>query len=227
MGPCPLVPTVPHLLSGSCSSPHTFVPRGLQTPPHGGALALPWSFGSPHPWTGDSHPQALRHAGDTRPGMSRALRRVGSMPMMLIEAPSSAYPRGMLRLGKSTFHRVLWWRVPPRSARLPRSGSGEGGTHPWWGRSRPPAATPHGPAGGARRGEGTRVSRCASPVRHACGRPAGWWHPGLAPPARAMAWGAWAPGVRGRGGAARTAEPPACCSCHQRRTRAPGAPPAR
>jgi len=57
-GACPLVPTVPHLLSGSCPSPRTFVPRGLQTPPRGDALALPWSFGSTHTWTGDLHPQA-------------------------------------------------------------------------------------------------------------------------------------------------------------------------
>ena len=28
----------------------------LQTPPHGDALALPWSFGSTHTWTGDFHP---------------------------------------------------------------------------------------------------------------------------------------------------------------------------
>jgi hypothetical protein len=32
--------------------------------------------------------------------MSRAVHRVGSMPLILIEAPSSAYPRGMLALGK-------------------------------------------------------------------------------------------------------------------------------
>ena len=55
---CPLVPTVPHLLSGSCPSPRTFVPRVLQTPPHGDALALPLSFGSTNTWTGDFHPQA-------------------------------------------------------------------------------------------------------------------------------------------------------------------------
>jgi hypothetical protein len=54
----PLVPTVPHLISGSCPSPRTFVPRFLQTPPRGDALALPWSFGSTNTWTGDFHPQA-------------------------------------------------------------------------------------------------------------------------------------------------------------------------
>ena len=55
---CPLVPTVPHLISGSCPSPRTFVPRFLQTPPRGDALALLLSFGSTHTWTGDFHPQA-------------------------------------------------------------------------------------------------------------------------------------------------------------------------
>jgi hypothetical protein len=55
---CPLVPTVPHLISGSCPSPRTFVPRFLQTPPRGDALALPLSFGSTHTWTGDFHPRA-------------------------------------------------------------------------------------------------------------------------------------------------------------------------
>jgi hypothetical protein len=55
---CPLVPTVPHLISGSCPSPRPFVPRCLQTPPRGDALALPLSFGSTHTWTGDFHPRA-------------------------------------------------------------------------------------------------------------------------------------------------------------------------
>jgi hypothetical protein len=55
---CPRVPNVPHLLSGSCPSPRTFVPRCLQTPPHGDVLALPLSFGSTSTWIGDFHPQA-------------------------------------------------------------------------------------------------------------------------------------------------------------------------
>ena len=64
---CPLVPNVPHLVSGSCSSPRTCAPRFLQTPPHGDALALCLSFGSTFTWTGDSHPLAARHARHTRP----------------------------------------------------------------------------------------------------------------------------------------------------------------
>jgi len=55
---CPLAPTGPHLLAGSCSSPRTVVPRCLQTPPRGGALALPLSFGSTSTWTGDFHSRA-------------------------------------------------------------------------------------------------------------------------------------------------------------------------
>jgi hypothetical protein len=44
---CQLAPTVPHLVSGSCPSPRTFVPRFLQTPPRGDALAVHLSFGLP------------------------------------------------------------------------------------------------------------------------------------------------------------------------------------
>src|SRR5215475_9932611 len=33
---CPLVPSVPHLVSGSCSSPRAFGLGFLQTPPRGG-----------------------------------------------------------------------------------------------------------------------------------------------------------------------------------------------
>jgi hypothetical protein len=55
---CPLVPSILYLISGSCPSPRTFVPRCLQTPPRGDALALPLSFGSTHTWTGDFRPQA-------------------------------------------------------------------------------------------------------------------------------------------------------------------------
>ena len=38
---CPLVPTVPHLVSGACPSPRTFVPRCLQTPPRETPLRFP------------------------------------------------------------------------------------------------------------------------------------------------------------------------------------------
>jgi hypothetical protein len=55
---CPLVPSVPPLISGAWSSPRLFVPRCLQTLPHENALALPVSCGSTKTWTGDLHPRA-------------------------------------------------------------------------------------------------------------------------------------------------------------------------
>jgi hypothetical protein len=53
---CPLVPGVPHLLSGSCSSPRALGLGFLQTSPHDDALALLLAFGSAKTWRGDSHP---------------------------------------------------------------------------------------------------------------------------------------------------------------------------
>ena len=52
---CQLVPGVPHLLSGSCSSPRMFGLNFLQTPPHDDALVLLLSFGSATTWREDSH----------------------------------------------------------------------------------------------------------------------------------------------------------------------------
>jgi hypothetical protein len=53
---CPLVPGVPHLLSGSCSSPRACGLGFLQTSPRDDALALLPAFGSTHTWHGDFHP---------------------------------------------------------------------------------------------------------------------------------------------------------------------------
>ena len=53
---CQLVQSVPHLVSGSCSSPRTFGLGFLQTPPHGDAPALLLAFGSPFTWHRDFHP---------------------------------------------------------------------------------------------------------------------------------------------------------------------------
>ena len=53
---CPLVPSVSHLESGSCTSPRTFGLGFLQTLPHGNALALLLAFGSSYTWLGDLHP---------------------------------------------------------------------------------------------------------------------------------------------------------------------------
>jgi len=52
---CPLVPGVPHLLSGSCASPRAYGLGFLQTPPRGDALALLLAFGSAITWREDSH----------------------------------------------------------------------------------------------------------------------------------------------------------------------------
>ena len=52
---CQLVPDVPHLLSGSCSSPHMFGLGFLQTPPRDEALALLLAFGSANTWREDFH----------------------------------------------------------------------------------------------------------------------------------------------------------------------------
>ncbi|MBP1602809.1 MAG: hypothetical protein H6Q06_2960, partial [Acidobacteria bacterium] len=52
---CPLVPGVPHLISGSCSSPRAFGLGFLQTPPRGDALALLLAFGSAYTWREDFH----------------------------------------------------------------------------------------------------------------------------------------------------------------------------
>src|SRR4030042_5182063 len=53
---CQLIPGVPHLISGSCSSPRMFGLGFLQTPPHDDALALLLTFGSANTWYGDFHP---------------------------------------------------------------------------------------------------------------------------------------------------------------------------
>jgi len=53
---CPLVPNVPHLRSGSCTSPRAFGLGFLQTPPHDDALALLLAFGSSYTWRRDLHP---------------------------------------------------------------------------------------------------------------------------------------------------------------------------
>jgi hypothetical protein len=53
---CPLVPSVPHLRSGSCTSPCIFGLDFLQTPPRDDALVLLLSFGSASTWCRDLHP---------------------------------------------------------------------------------------------------------------------------------------------------------------------------
>ena len=53
---CPLVPGVPHLESGFCTSPRAFGLDFLQTPPRDDALVLLLAFGSAITWHGDLHP---------------------------------------------------------------------------------------------------------------------------------------------------------------------------
>src|SRR5258707_9266757 len=55
---CPLVPGVPHLRSGSCTSPRAFGLGFLQTPSHDDALALLLAFGSSYTWLEDFHPDS-------------------------------------------------------------------------------------------------------------------------------------------------------------------------
>src|SRR5215208_4655489 len=52
---CQLIPGVPHLISGSCSSPRSFGLGFLQTPPRGDALALLLACGSANTWQEDFH----------------------------------------------------------------------------------------------------------------------------------------------------------------------------
>jgi hypothetical protein len=79
---CPLVPGVPHLISGSCSSPRTFGLGFLQTSPRDDALALLLAFGAAHTWHGDFHPVSSVPCLAHTPGMSRALLRIGSRPWL-------------------------------------------------------------------------------------------------------------------------------------------------
>ncbi len=53
---CQLVPGVPHLISGSCTSPRIFGLGFLQTPPRDDALALLLTLGSANTWYRDFHP---------------------------------------------------------------------------------------------------------------------------------------------------------------------------
>jgi hypothetical protein len=47
---CPLVPSMPHLVSGSCSSLRDFELGFLQTASHDVVLALLLTFGSAYTW---------------------------------------------------------------------------------------------------------------------------------------------------------------------------------
>jgi len=78
---CPLAPSVPHLLSSSCSSPRAFGLGFLQTPPRDDALALFLAFGSANTWRKDFHLTssvpcpAHTHEAERR-GLPRPLQQV-------------------------------------------------------------------------------------------------------------------------------------------------------
>ena len=76
---CPLVPNVPHLRSGSCTSPRAFGLGFLQTPPRDDALALLLAFGSSYTWHRDLHPTS------SVPCLARTPRITG--PQQRGEAP--------------------------------------------------------------------------------------------------------------------------------------------
>ena len=74
---CPLVPGVPHLVSGSCSSPRIFGLGFLQTPPRGGALALFLAFGCANTWRQDFHlASSVPCPAHTNQVQRRAVQRV-------------------------------------------------------------------------------------------------------------------------------------------------------
>src|SRR5918996_4158979 len=88
---CPLVPGLSRLVSGSYSSPRAFVPRCLQTPPRGDALALPLSFASTWLDRGLSPPSI-----ETCPAHTLALSRRLSDAYMWQPASCRSAPRPML-----------------------------------------------------------------------------------------------------------------------------------
>jgi len=75
---CPLAPSVPHLVSGSCSSPRAFALDFLPTPPHGDAVALSLPFGFSFTWRGDSHPTSYVPCPAHTLELRRAVYRVAS-----------------------------------------------------------------------------------------------------------------------------------------------------
>ena len=84
---CPLVPDVPHLRSGSCSSPCIFGLGFLQTPPHDDALALLLTLSSANTWYRDFHPAShvpcLAHTLATATSRVRCLHWSGVIGRVL------------------------------------------------------------------------------------------------------------------------------------------------
>src|SRR5262245_25723411 len=72
---CPLAPSVPHLISSSCSSPRAFGLGFLQTPPRDDALALFLAFGSANTWRKDFHLTSSVPCPAHTPGLSCCQKR--------------------------------------------------------------------------------------------------------------------------------------------------------
>ena len=83
---CPLAPGVPHLVSGSCSSPRVFGLGFLQTPPRGDALALLLAFGSAKTWPGDFHP------GSDMPCLAHTVKDERPAKPVRLPGRTSGYP---------------------------------------------------------------------------------------------------------------------------------------
>jgi hypothetical protein len=82
----PLVPGVPYLVSGSCSSSRARGLGVLQTPPRDDALALLLAFGSAMTWRGDFHPARSVSAWHTR--WRSAARASGFLTSLRAAAPA-------------------------------------------------------------------------------------------------------------------------------------------
>jgi hypothetical protein len=93
---CPLVPGVPHLVSGSCASPRAFGLGFLQTPPHGDALALLLAFGSARTWREDFHlarsVPCLAHTGTPPAGCALGPARGPCLPSAQAERWVRIFP---------------------------------------------------------------------------------------------------------------------------------------
>src|SRR3990172_1432501 len=78
---CQLVPSVPHLRFGSCTSSRAFGLGFLQTPPRDDALALLLAFGSSFTWLRDFHPDSSVPCPAHTLDMSGRHRLAGGCPL--------------------------------------------------------------------------------------------------------------------------------------------------
>jgi hypothetical protein len=107
---CPLAPSVPHLISSSCSSPRIFGLGFLQTPPRGDALALLLAFGCANTWREDLH------LARSVPCPAHTTRLTGPGPLGEPSTPESLHA-GRVRCSG-------WFGQLPFDAGLPGTGCG-------------------------------------------------------------------------------------------------------